>query len=587
MSVFVKFIAVENKKEIGDNEAYINTIYNNLFSAGLVNSLLVAPICGKTSISPVVEIDEEGNSFRICFNGLANEKSNNWEIVFLFGTYNTSKQLQIEISSDTYSVDVKDNYLEIMKLNIKKSIVADWKDIIWLFDRDSECLSSDLYPRIYQTENILRQLINEVMSKEYGTQWWDMLVPYNIKEKHMARLKGYKSNVPAFNNVDEKLMSIDVDDLFSIITLKRKKWNPAFNEKISQMLNGMLKCQENVIIDTLKNQMEIELDLWDSQFSNYLSVNFIKNFKEFELNRNHIAHNKLIDRSAYNTIKISIELIYNDVKDALQTVTQRLLSKEEQDFLRQKQEEEIRVYFEMEHDRKESDANISIRSNEEIMDLFDEKIAHFMTGLSESLHFRNDIEISDNNFMVSEYEGTFFTVRSKVNKESIEFKYSIEVYSDEGGETIMTVWDDNGEFKSSVSYLNGAVIYDEELGIYMPYTEDGISEKDFDDLQVSIIEYIIENLPDVKEQVQLSMYSIIKDGGNSPIAEGVFCSECWDEWICVDEEFAPYGTCLNCGYINEIAECYRCGALFNADWDGRSDGEVSFCQNCLDDFERE
>ena len=49
----------------------------------------------------------------------------------------------------------------------------------------------------------------------------------------------------------------------------------------------------------LSAQMIVSIDLWVEQFS--LSEDFIKDFKTFELNRNHIVHNKLIDRSAYGT----------------------------------------------------------------------------------------------------------------------------------------------------------------------------------------------------------------------------------------------------------------------------------------------
>lgn len=40
----------------------------------------------------------------------------------------------------------------------------------------------DLYAKIYKIENLLRELINEVMVKQYGTKWWELLVPYDIKE---------------------------------------------------------------------------------------------------------------------------------------------------------------------------------------------------------------------------------------------------------------------------------------------------------------------------------------------------------------------------------------------------------------------
>lgn len=60
------------------------------------------------------------------------------------------------------------------------------------------------------------------MAKEYGIGWWDIYVPLQIRNKHRARIGGYKAIVPGFVNVDERLMSVDICDLISIFTLKPK-----------------------------------------------------------------------------------------------------------------------------------------------------------------------------------------------------------------------------------------------------------------------------------------------------------------------------------------------------------------------------
>mgnify|MGYP004561607759 FL=1 len=182
----------------------------------------------KDKENPVRELDDEENHFFINFNSVSMDKSDNWGIHFLFGTYNDAKQLEITIQSDTYNVELMNDFLEKLKLGIKKSIVKDWEDIIWLIDKDSECLSFDLYAKIYKIENLLRELINEVMVKQYGTKWWELLVPYDIKEKHKARLKEYKTKIRSFNNVDDRLLAIDIDDLGRILTLIRYKWNPVY-----------------------------------------------------------------------------------------------------------------------------------------------------------------------------------------------------------------------------------------------------------------------------------------------------------------------------------------------------------------------
>ncbi|MCT9925408.1 hypothetical protein N7272_14725, partial [Enterococcus faecalis] len=90
----------------------------------------------------------------------------------------------------------------------KDILYKDWEKVIWLMDKDSEILSTKLYPEIYITENLTRQFINELMIKKYGVDWWDKFVPQKITKKQKNRLTGYKSIVSKFKNVDEKLMSI-------------------------------------------------------------------------------------------------------------------------------------------------------------------------------------------------------------------------------------------------------------------------------------------------------------------------------------------------------------------------------------------
>ena len=220
MGLLVKFIAAEDKKEI-EHEEYVNKIFEDLCNAGLIKNIMLTPDEMKDKENPVRELDDEENHFFINFNSVSMDKSDNWGIHFLFGTYNDAKQLEITIQSDTYNVELMNDFLEKLKLGIKKSIVKDWEDIIWLIDKDSECLSFDLYAKIYKIENLLRELINEVMVKQYGTKWWELLVPYDIKEKHKARLKEYKTKIRSFNNVDDRLLAIDIDDLGRILTLIR------------------------------------------------------------------------------------------------------------------------------------------------------------------------------------------------------------------------------------------------------------------------------------------------------------------------------------------------------------------------------
>lgn len=581
MSKYVEFVAVENNCNITSNHDYVNTIFDCLIKEGFVGSILVRP--GMLASSAISECDDESTCFSVDYSYVSNGKNNIWNLFFHFGTYDERLQLQISISSDTYILDITDDYLEKLKLSIKQIIVRDWVDIIWLMDEDSQCLSEKVYPELYSVENLLRRLINSVMVKVYGTNWWNLFVPYSIKQKHSNRLAGYKSVVPGFNNVDEKLMSIDIGDLFSIVTLERTKWNPKFEDEINSQLNGMLPENQDKIIETLKKQMEKEISLWDKWFSNYLPESFKNNFKIFEMYRNHIAHNKLIDRSAYRRIKEVTMIIGDNVKEAIRKSDEDILSTEDKATAEREKEEYIEMLDECERENKKNDTGVNIRTDDEIRDLLSYSVEEVISFLSENLYFREDIK-----FETGEYDKsgqTAFEVISKINDEIINVTVDFDICEDEGAESSVIL--KYGDDETSIRYINGEVEYDWNQRLYMPITQDELFEKDIEIAKKKILEYINE-ITDIKGKAHAACREAIMLKGTPPIAEFIECEECGEFEISVDSAFAPIGICLNCGCKNNIDICDKCDSWFNVNLEGRyEEGGDSLCQNCLDDLENE
>lgn len=571
--MLVKFIAVDSKEQIDDNYDYINEIYKSINLGGLIKSLNINPDAAAFGVGAVREIDDEGNVFLLEFNSKEENKSNIWSIYFVYGTYNNSKQLEISIYSDTYIPKVDETYLEKLKLRIKKCLSRDWDKIIWLVDKDSECLSICLYPKIYKVENLMREVINEVMTKQYGTSWWDTFAPANIKKKHSDRLREYKSKVQSFRDVDERLMSIDIDDLGALVEFKRYKWNPTFDEKISAYLSGVQSYNDGSVREELLKQRVVETDLWAEQFSKYLPEDFNERYAVFTRDRNHIMHNKLIDRAAFRTIKESVEQIEGDLEKAIKKIQNEILSNEEKFEIEKQKEIERQMLEELDHECRENDANVSIRDSYEIEELFQESIEEFLTGVEEKLRFRNDIEV------ITEYEGVgyngkLFSVKSKMDDVCLEFSFDMTICDSEGADSTLEFCYNNGEFEATIEYRNGAVEYDDDSGLYMPVTEDGID--DVDGIIDDIVDFINIELP-----------SYLENANPEDIIEYLTCCECGAESICINENVLPIGTCMNCGYVNEVHECNRCHLWFNSDEDGRVTDDIAFCQNCLDKLEDE
>lgn len=575
MGLLVKFIAVDSKNENIEQAKYIQEIFNKVYSNGLIKRLMVSLDELPFKLGPVKEADEEGNVFVIEFNSMENDSSDNWELVFRYGTYDASKQLEVEIYSDTYTVDKDNNYLEILKLTVKKAIVKDWKSIIWLIDKDSECLSIELYPRIYKIENLMRELINEVMAKQYGSSWWDSFVPANIKEKHSKRLKEYKAKVPAFNNVDERLMSIDIDDLGELVTLKRYKWNPVFDEKISLLLNGVQSYDDNKIRELLIKQRAVDKDLWQDQFSRYLPADFKERFFAFARDRNHIMHNKLIDRTAYTQIKVSGEKIEDDLIRAIEKLSTIILSHEEQEEIEKQKQIELGLQAIWEHECKERDAHVSIRDYDEIRGLFGDSLWEIVNQLEEVFHFRRDIEIEGTHDTDRAETGELMSVQSKVDGTLLLFTYNMSIIDEEGADSTLSIYGGaNKKHLTNIIYKNASVEFDPGSGLYMPIIQDELGSTS--DAADDLADFINEEITNYRDNAE-----------SGDTAEFVYCSECGEDSICINEDVLPMGTCMSCGYVNEMHQCDRCGEVFNSGVDGKYEDYVSMCQNCLDRLEAE
>lgn len=565
----VKFVAIGSKIIIEDQHEYVDNILIELEAQGYIDNYEIF-------------IEEE---YPTAFFSRIDKAGLTFDIIFEFETYRGVKQLVIDIASNGYMIDVDNSYLENLKLMIKKSIIKDWDKIVWLYDDDAYILSKDLYSRFYVTENGIRRFINEFMIKTFGLEWWDILSDQNIKDKYNARFKGYKTVVPGFNNVDDHLLSIDVGDLLKILTMKKLGWNPEYNADIEKLLVSATIGNECKIVESMKKQLTVKEDFWEKYFKFYFDEDFTKAFGEFEANRNHVAHNKILDRTAYKSIKRSIEKIDDYMQKALLKLSKDKKSLEQL-------QAEAQEYEELLLELKQNDTGVTIRDMDRIVEEFEDVINEKYDDIIEALRFREDIEITGIMFDSNNYSGKLFTALSKVTNEQLDFYYLMDINDDEGEESRLTItcgqkpfvvdgFEDTNGFIINIVYINGAVTYDDEQGYYMPFSEDGISKSDIDNYVETMINFINTELESLKDYVDSIKYETVKDGRDLPIAFGICCDECCEEYICVDENLAEMGRCLNCGAQNDIAKCERCGQYY-IDYD---DDMIKICDSCKEYYE--
>ena len=569
----VEFVAIAEERVIDDFNSYMMEFQNFLVESGVIDAEDVDGQFYSLTEVPLYVIDFHSEEYI-------------WEIRVEFSTYEKNYELMVSIQSENYIVSLENEYLEQLNKIVKKFIKTKHKKIFWLYDSESEFLASDLYPRIFKVENLARKFITMVMNRKFGIHWWKLVSP-KIQEKHKSRLSGYKAIVGNFKDVDERLMSIDTGDLVDILSNKVMKWVPS-EENIKKLSKNNLHSEN--LYKIMQRQEFEKNDWWKMIFSAFLPENFRKAFGEFEANRNHIAHNKLIDRSAYKNILHSIDVVQEALLCGIQKMSSEFKSEERKEVEVEYEllEEELSL-SEIILELKESESGVLTRNSNQILALFNDELSRLYDSIEESFRFSEYLNFSDYTEIENcNSNSVVFEIQNKIDGYIISFEANTDINDYEGSQSFLYLeYKKDGssslEEIGSVSYNYGEVEFNEFQGNYMPIQMDGISEHELTRLGKRLVDIINTEFTDYKEKVESYRYSIIKDGGPDPILD-LPCQECGEEWICVDENITDLGRCLNCGEINEVTECERCG---RKDFGSPSEDEPFLCEDCWNYYEEE
>lgn len=571
MKTLVEFVAVAEEKVVENFDSYMMEFQNYLVESGIIDAEEVDRQFYSLTEVPLYLIDFHSGEYI-------------WRIGVEYSTYEKNYELMVSIQSENYIISTENEYLERLKRIVKNFIKIKHKKIFWLYDSESEFLATDLYPKVFTVENLARKFITLVMNRKFGIHWWK-LVSLKIQEKHKSRFGGYKAIIDNFKDVDERLMSIDTGDLHDILSNKVMKWESS-EENIMELTQPNLHSEN--LAKILQRQQVVYSDWWQTIFSPLLPESFLSEFKDFELNRNHIAHNKLIDKAAYKSILHSIDVVQKALDCGLEKMSLELKSKE---VLKEEEFELLQEVLMSERnlELKEIESGVIIRNSNQILALFNDELSRLYESIEESFRFSEYLNFSDYTELENcNSNSVVFEIQNKIDGYVISFEANTDINDSEGSQSFLYLeYKKDGspslEEIGSVSYNYGEVEFNEFQGNYMPIQMDGISEHEMSRLGEKIVDIINSEFTDYKEIAESSKYSIIKDGGPDPILD-LPCQECGEEWICVDETITDFGRCLNCGEINEVTECEHCG---RNDFGSPSEDEPFLCEECWNYYEEE
>ncbi|WP_067625015.1 hypothetical protein [Alicyclobacillus acidiphilus] len=481
--------------------------------------------------------------------------------------------ITIEAQKETGTYDFQ---LEQIKIRLKDLLIKTWDSCIWLADSQVLELSATLYTSIHRTENKLREFINSSMVVLFGITWWEDYVQPNLRnvyDTHRQRQGPYKRDVPSFANVDDSLLSINTDDLWSLMNLKVTKWVP----KDDPILEAAIRDgKADKVLELSKKHMEVVLDVWSKYLQPCFDDKFETEWRNFTRNRNHIAHNKLIDHAAHAKIAQNIDLVYQMIEDAERKFSELHLSEEEKEALIDCATEPD------EEERIEAITGIKIYGESDIESMFLEKLTDFQAGVSDELYFRRDLDVE-----TDEIKGThseFLRVSSKlVEDEKFTFVCNFEITDGRGNSSICIIQLVNSANEileqCELEFTNGDYEFDEETG-YSPRVQATLDDSALEKFHESVLDIINDKFPDLVQEIKVLNYMAVKDGGEPPVADFP-CCECGEFTVSISNELWEIGVCVSCGAKHNLERCIRCEAYYNAD----ELGSDTFCESCSEYLE--
>lgn len=514
-----------------------------------------------------------------------------YTIGFTLDTYENGKTyLEVSIESD-YSVDATDDFekqydrnLELLKISLKNRLKKDWQQCVWLYDEQSELLCSKLYPDVFRIENDIRAFATKVLRKNLGNGWISLngLGKYhNIVKSNEAEFKQF---VRDFADIDSTALSLTLEMLQTIIS-EGKVYDTSFalqTEDVDRILKKIDDGNTSAVYDLIEKKRVVQKDIWNDIFAILFDPNdnFQSLMKAFIKDRNHIAHNKLLNWQAFNIILKE----FNDLESSLQKATEKAETQDPSEELletwqaqaeQDAEEQEYEKYYY--RDRLAAETGVEILTSEKIFEKFCSSIAELYDNIFDRYHFDNCFEVTDYcKPSPTEKTEVCSVICNAATDEEVQINVEFEIDDEPEGQSIAHIVCIHGNdvvAKADISYSNGSG-HEGESGEMVADYESEYDESQLNDLKSDLYAYIENELNPYIAELEALSYRYGKDGGPDITADFV-CEFCGKDGVSVLKEFYPVGYCCFCGNENSYRECQICGKIYDYDSEDKD-----FCPEC-------
>ncbi|HDR7471923.1 hypothetical protein [Bacillus toyonensis] len=507
-------------------------------------------------------------------------------ISFTYIRSNTISQLKVEISGD--DLNRLDSNLHNLKTQLKDLMLVEWEECLWLQDIQAEEFSDILYGKVHKVENALRRLINTILFYNLGGNWWETYMPTNLVQGYKKRDEQFKNRSHSFKNIHTSLMSIDTGDLISILTFKTHKVKEVnlfaspntnnlgiqdFQYIMSDILNGQkLDIHKEKLTGILEDTLEVDKDFGKEFFEPWFSCNldyFIGKWKGFCADRNHVAHNKLIDIKLFKKYRKNMEELLGIIIEAEKKFNNHLDSEMEQ-YLEKLEEQEVMQMMgdyeaELHYRRKiREEAAVEILEEDEILEKFKAIVSEAFENLQEMFYYRSDIEVEFKEQSLLNNEKSFEITNSYFDR-TLHMATEVTIDSSECGVSTVNFilfYNNTPQTTFKITFTNGSSYFNDDQGTYMPDNEAELDIDDLEEIETEICCFMENFMPEIEEDNIASFP----------------CEQCNKYSINLSEDNGfEIGTCLYCEHPNRVGECKQCGKTLNSSTD-------KVCDECWEEI---
>lgn len=264
-------------------------------------------------------------------------------------TYDNKLFLECEIEycgEDDFISNGNSAFYEF-KEKVIESIENIYAKVFWLLDTQNITIAKDLYTRIHQLENYLREIIDDYMVKKYGYDWFEK---YSFEDQ-LNKYKGFaiwfeESGYDLFKKVDYHLYNLQTDDLFELLKEAKKRNVP---KVIANAIKDIKKANPQKAEDILRAEYASTQSLWyEEHLDRVFNEKMVSRWKnDFTKRRNMVAHNKMICRKMYIETLRSIKFFFDEFSKAESLLQGRIVSAEKIELRRLERDYEIAYNLEM------------------------------------------------------------------------------------------------------------------------------------------------------------------------------------------------------------------------------------------------